>query len=711
MPASIVINAQNELVHTYGNNSNYIRIAAGRFSNNAFDILTDSLKIPASTLLKEAREKGREVQYTDIAFKGEQKSAVIDLTVMPVSADKDGEKGLFALIFEEKDTRAPAAESVAYNIDQGAAQRITDLEQSLSRVQGKLDRSIAEQECYNEELQAANEELLTANEELQSSNEELQSVNEELYTVNSEYQAKLTELNDLNDDIANFLESTMTGIVFVDNKLHIRRFTDYMTSEFSVMDHDIGRSIAFISYHFPTVNLNDICTTVLKTLIPDEREIVTNRGKVFFMRVAPYRSTENKIMGCVINLMDVTSQKQEQSTLHSTEKQLSIAQQASDAKSDYLSRILGEIRASIEGLGDLTESAKALADDKKALFAELDKIADAMHYLSIVATDVSKTSLSDRMTVKEPIEPFALRAVLHAVSDAMAPLVRKANVSLTIALDDGFAPTYLGSVNKVQQILTIFLDNAVQYTPPGGSITVQAYEEPSTGDKARLCFVIKDTGVGIKEEDLSKLFKPYEKTDAANAPRRPGLGLSIAYASITAMDGDVDVESAKGKGSAFTIHLLLDRFAAPAREETGESSAFAQPQYDLAGYHVLLAEDNSLSRTVLGTILQDEGVTFAEAKNGEEALRLFLESPEHTFACILMDIRMPKINGIDATERIRASGKADAKTIPIIGVSAYGHEEDIKAASVSGMDSYIKKPIDPFSLFMAMHKLIRHPAK
>ncbi|MDD4074777.1 MAG: response regulator, partial [Eubacteriales bacterium] len=574
----------------------------------------------------------------------------------------------------------------------------------------------AEQECVNEELQAANEELLTANEELQSSNEELQSVNEELYTVNSEYQAKLTELNDLNDDIANFLESTMTGIVFVDNKLHIRRFTDYMTSEFSVMDHDIGRSIAFISYHFPSISLSDICTTVLKTLIPDEREIVTNRGKVFFMRVAPYRSTENKIMGCVINLMDVTSQKQEQSTLQSTEKQLSIAKQASDAKSDYLSRILGEIRASIDGLHGLTETAKALSDDKIALFAELDKIADAMHYLSVIATDVSQASLNDRMAAGETIEAFALRSVLSAVSAAMDSLVREGDVSLSIALDDGFAPMYVGNRSKLQQILTVFLDNAVKYTPPGGSITVQAYEEPSVNDKARVCFVITDTGIGVKEEDLPRLFKPYAKPDSddAGAPISLGLGLSIAYGSIASMGGDVTVESKENEGSTFTIRLLLDRCAksgGEALEGDAEIAALLQPQYDLAGYHVLIVEDNSLSRTVLGTILSDEGVTFTEAKNGEEALRAFMESPERTFACILMDIRMPKIDGIEATERIRACGKADAKTVPIIGVSAYGHEEDIKAASVAGMDSFIKKPIDPYSLFMAMSKLIRQPAK
>ena len=230
--------------------------------------------------------------------------------------------------------------------------------------------------------------MLTANEELQSSNEELQSVNEELYTVNSEYQQKLTELADLNDDIANFLTSTLTGIIFVDNKLNIRRYTDYVTSEFSVMDHDIGRSLAFISYHFPSVDITEICTNVLKTLIPDEREVTTNNNKAFFMRVAPYRSTENKILGCVITLMDVTSQKQGQAILLNTEKQLSMAQQASEAKSDYLSRIAHEIRTPISSLISLSKSAKQQADNKEALFASLDKINDTIDYITSIVTDI-----------------------------------------------------------------------------------------------------------------------------------------------------------------------------------------------------------------------------------------------------------------------------------------------------------------------------------
>ena len=378
MPACLVVNEKNELIHTYGENSNYVHLALGKFSNGLYDILTEALKVPVSTLLKEAREKKAKVQYKDICFKGEREEAVITLTAMPVSRRNEDGEGFFALIFSEINQRGEIADAVPYDVDQIASQRITDLEQELGEVQGKLNRSVAEQECVNEELQAANEELLTANEELQSSNEELQSVNEELYTVNSEYQQKLTELADLNDDLANFLSSTLTGIIFVDNKLNIRRYTDYVTTEFSVMDHDIGRSLKFISYHFPTVDISEICDNVLKTLVPDEREITTSKNKVFFMRVAPYRTTENKILGCVITLVDVTTQKQGQVMLQNTEEQLLLAQQANETKSEYLSHIAQEIKNPVTELVSLFKKTKDQLNDSSLLKQTLSKCQKAL---------------------------------------------------------------------------------------------------------------------------------------------------------------------------------------------------------------------------------------------------------------------------------------------------------------------------------------------
>ena len=707
MPACVVINEKNELVHTYGDSTNVVHLSLGRYSNNLFDLITEALKIPVSTLLKEARDKKRKVQYRDIHFTGERENAVIDLTVAPACRNNNNMESLYAIVFAECRPQGDEEDSVVYDIDRVSSQRITDLEQELAEKQSKLDQSVSEQETINEELQAANEELLTANEELQSSNEELQSVNEELYTVNSEYQQKLTELSDLNDDIANFLSSTLTGIIFVDNKLNIRRYTDYVTSEFSVMDHDIGRSLAFISYHFPSVDITEICTNVLKTLIPDEREIATNNDKVFFMRVAPYRSTENKILGCVITLMDITTQKQSQATLQNTEKRLSMAQRASDAKSDYLSRIAHEIRTPMTALLNQLKAAKQQAEGNETLLTSLDKVSDTVNYMTAIVTDISEASISEQLASAQVSAPFKLRAVLESISEMIEPSVREGELAFDVTLDDSFDPTYVGNKMKIQQILVSFLNHSIKHTKPGGSISLRAFEEPRQGKQARVCFVVAETGVGIKKERLPDLFKPFSREESdGSAPIDRGLGLSIAYNQIMSLGGDVTAESEEGQGSTFTIHVRFDRPIA-GEGAAEDKAADAPEEYDLAGRHVLIAEDNALNRTILSALLANESITCVEAGDGETAVKTYLDAPEGTFDCILMDMRMPKLDGIRATQQIRSSGKGDARTIPIIGVSANGFADDIRQARKSGIDEYTTKPIDRDSLLSAMHRLIR----
>lgn len=541
MPACLVVNEKNEIIHSFGENSNYVHLSVGRFSNGLYDVLSEDLKVPVSTLLKESREKKQRIQYKNICFKGEHDEQMITLTVMPINKHASDHDIRYAIVFSEMNQRGETEHAVPYEIDRVASKRITDLEQELGEVQDRLDRSIAEQECVSEELQAANEELLTANEELQSSNEELQSVNEELYTVNSEYQQKMNELADLNDDIANFLSSTLTGIIFVDNKLNIRRYTDYVTTEFSVMDHDIGRSLKFISYHFPSVDITEICDNVLKTLVPDEREITTGKNKVFFMRVAPYRTTENKILGCVITLVDVTTQKQGQVQLQDTEERLTIAQQASDAKSDYLTQVAHEIQAPIASLIQLTKKVQSQVDDEDAMTESMKEMVQTAEYVASIVEDLTDSS-SGNNTGKGQVKP-------------------KSNP---------------------------------------------------------------------KEKNSKKAISPF---------------------------------------------------------------------------HVLIAEDNELNRVILGAMLSHEGITYVETCDGQEALNAFLKEPPHTFDCILMDMRMPNVDGIKATMMIRDSGKADATTVPIIGVSANGFTDDINKAYEAGIDRYITKPINKDKLLVTIRAL------
>lgn len=303
LPASIVLNEANDVIHFFGNYSDYISIAPGRATFNLFHIINKDLSLVVSTALSRCRAEQQTVTYTGIAVDCPAGRRVIDLTVSPIRSGSSDAR-LIAVLFIENKKLELKGVTEKYDVDTTAARRIADLEQELQESQNDLKSTIGELETVNEELQAANEELLTANEELQSSNEELQSVNEELYTVNTEYQQKLDELTMLTNDLSNFLSSTMIGILFVDSDLNIRKFTEYVGREFQLMEHDVGRSFQIFAHSFPDEDIISDSKSVLKSLTPIDREVTSMNGRHYTLRIAPYRTTENSIRGLVITIID-----------------------------------------------------------------------------------------------------------------------------------------------------------------------------------------------------------------------------------------------------------------------------------------------------------------------------------------------------------------------------------------------------------------------
>ncbi len=307
LPASVVVNESNHVIHFFGNYMDYLSIAPGKATFNFFSMINRDLSLVASTALNRCRSEHISVTYTGIAVDCPSGRRTVDLTVSPIPGREKEETGLIAVLFFESGNAAGeglAGVTEKYDVDTTAARRIADLEQELHESQNDLKSTIGELETVNEELQAANEELLTANEELQSSNEELQSVNEELYTVNTEYQQKLDELTMLTNDLSNFLSSTMIGILFVDSNLNIRKFTEYVGREFQLMEHDIGRSLQIFAHSFPDEDIISDANAVLKNLVPIDREVTAMNGRFYTLRIAPYRTTENNIRGLVITIID-----------------------------------------------------------------------------------------------------------------------------------------------------------------------------------------------------------------------------------------------------------------------------------------------------------------------------------------------------------------------------------------------------------------------
>lgn len=303
LPPSVVIDENNQAVHFFGDYAPYLSISPGKASFSIFNLVHEDLSLAASTAISRCRGDEKAVTYTDIAVRTDDGVRHVDMTVQPLWEYSPQLLGMIALVFTDHSTRVvEEGESERYDIEKTAARRIAYLENELQNTQNELKASISDLETVNEELQAANEELLTTN-------EELQAANEELYTVDAEYELKLDELTDTTNDLTNFLSSTMIGILFLDDNLNIRKFTEYVGREFNIMAHDVGRSIQIVAHLFQDIDIVEDAEAVLRSLMPIDKEVTTVDGKNYTLRIAPYRTTENSIEGLVLTIIDSIGEK------------------------------------------------------------------------------------------------------------------------------------------------------------------------------------------------------------------------------------------------------------------------------------------------------------------------------------------------------------------------------------------------------------------
>ncbi|MCM3784975.1 PAS domain-containing protein [Neobacillus mesonae] len=307
----MIINHHNDVIHLIGPINEYLMLTQGKPSWNIYKMIDQNVAITVSSGIQKVRDMMQNVVYPALRVNTNQGDRLIDLHIRPFSLKNKAYEKYVLLLFEEPQHLKQAEEIVMepVHIDNTLKMRIFELEQELQRSEESLQATVEELETSNEELQATNEELVAANEELQSANEELQSVNEELVTVNTEFQFKIQELTDVNNDMNNFLGSTRIGTIFLDKRMCIRRFTPAITKEINLMDVDYGRPIQHISHHFKYESLVDDAQHVLKTFEPFEKEIQSQDGTWYSMRILPYRTVDNFTSGVVLTFVNITDLK------------------------------------------------------------------------------------------------------------------------------------------------------------------------------------------------------------------------------------------------------------------------------------------------------------------------------------------------------------------------------------------------------------------
>lgn len=377
------------------------------------------------------------------------------------------------------------------------------------------------------------------------------------------------------------------------------------------------------------------------------------------------------------------------------EKSAEQAKNANEAKTRFLFNMSHDIRTpmnAIVGFSGLLE--KNLQNERKAK-EYLEKIQSSGNLLLRIINQVLEMARIESGTAVLQLKAEDMDALFHRVNTVFEEDVRKKNLQYHAVLDVRHHYVVCDQT-KLQEIMLNIISNAIKYTPEGHSIYVEVHEAVSENpSKIRYIFSCEDTGIGMSEEYLPHIYEEFSREHSTTENKVPGtgLGLPIIKSMIELMGGSIQVESRQGIGTKFTIDLSFDialKEEVYGSEDTIESSAI----HTIKGKRILLVEDNELNAEIAKTVLEDVGALITRAENGQQALELFKEKPAGTFDVILMDLMMPVMDGYTATRKIRELERSDAKTVPIIAMTANAFQEDAEKCIAVGMNAHLAKPLD-----------------
>ena len=383
------------------------------------------------------------------------------------------------------------------------------------------------------------------------------------------------------------------------------------------------------------------------------------------------------------------------------------AEAANEAKTEFLQRMSHDIRTPINGICGFVNMADHYADDIKKQTEYRTKVKEASNLLLELVNDVLDMSkLESGEIVLEEI-PFNLSSIFKEVFVVIEQMASEQNIQIEWEKKGIIHRDFIGSPGYVKRVMMNILSNAVKYNRENGHIYISCMEIPSEQPgMTTMEFVCRDTGIGMTEEFQKCVFEPFaqEHTGSRTKFAGTGLGMSIAKNLIEKMGGSISFESKEGAGTTFVIQVpfKIDPDA-DKREEQRDVS-----EKSIKGLHILLAEDNELNMEIAEFVLQNVGADVTKAWNGQEAVELFRKSEPGGFDIILMDIMMPVMNGYEATKMIRSLDREDAKTIPIIAMTANAFTEDRLKAKEAGMNEHIVKPLDVELLIKVIHKLVEY---
>ena len=367
------------------------------------------------------------------------------------------------------------------------------------------------------------------------------------------------------------------------------------------------------------------------------------------------------------------------------------AQKANAAKSSFLSRMSHDIRTPLNGIIGLIKINETHMDDRELVKTNQDKmLVSADHLLSLI-NDVLQMSKLEDENIEISHEPIDLGEISREVGTIISGRTAEAGIAFEIGKQELPVSYVYGSPLHIRQIFLNIYGNCIKYNKPHGKVTTTLKYLGEKNGIVTYRWTISDTGIGMSEEFLKHIFEPFvqEHSDARTVYSGTGLGMSIVKKIIDRMNGTIVVTSKEGEGSTFVITLPFE-----IAEKPEEIPAEMDGEVNIAGLHLLLAEDNELNAEIARTLLEDEGAITTIVTDGQQAVDIFSRNKPGTFDAILMDIMMPEMDGLSATKAIRALDREDAGTIPIIAMTANAFDEDEKKCMEAGMNAHLVKPLD-----------------
>ena len=409
--------------------------------------------------------------------------------------------------------------------------------------------------------------------------------------------------------------------------------------------------------------------------------------------------------------------------------ELLAAEESHKTKSAFLASMSHEMRTPMNviiGLDALSLKDPTLSPQTRN---HLEKIGASARHLLALINNILVMNNADGDQPAENAEAFPIREIIGQVDAIVGVSCEEKGIEYQSCVSADLKNEYIGDEIQLKNILFCLLDNAVKYTNAPGKVTLcvsrtapgapgmapealkGAPEISGTAPKGApeapgtdiLIFTVSDTGIGMDEDFLPKVFDVFAREDESSTDSRggSGLGLAVTKKVVEQLGGTISAVSQKGSGSVFTVAIPYTA----AVQEVPEKPADADIP-SLEGRRILVAEDIPENAEIIEDLLDLEGAAAEHACNGKEALTLFLQSPPGYYDAILMDLRMPEMDGLTAAKQIRGCGRADARTIPIIALTANQYDSDVRQSKEAGMNEHLAKPIDTDLLYSALRNLI-----